>query len=206
VPQYFTTGFSRVVYRTFEGFCRDEGNQDVMLVAVAAAASEAACADECSQQAGCSAFEWYPETAGYRDRKCHIYTGNSADEPAGGNTINRPVRGGGSFLDAQCRVTAAATTILPASFGAEWSRAEGVSRIGWKLDSPSFPRDLTNFGRLENAVQSEGCGQGEWQVGAFNRNTTNWGCCKDCPGGAGKCYDDCGCKCSRAKSCSDISR
>jgi len=47
------------------------------------------------------------------------------------------------------------------------------------------------------------CPAHSWEVPAHGRRVkTSWSCCLSCPGKT--CYDDCGCQCSKAKYCEDI--
>jgi len=43
------------------------------------------------------------------------------------------------------------------------------------------------------------CPTGHCTVPANGRNTVNWGCCRECPGGTKQCYSNCACRCRAAR-------
>ena len=64
------------------------------------------CQFSCESDATCTAFEWYPNTKGYDNIKCHRFPGTPG---RGGWSSSTPTQGGGNHLDAQCYIKEADT-------------------------------------------------------------------------------------------------
>ncbi|CAL1150290.1 unnamed protein product [Cladocopium goreaui] len=92
----------RNAFSHYEGFCKDFRNRDVMADPVPdAVESLEACQAACRADDGCEGVEWYPDTQGWQNHKCHKFPGTPG---SGGSSSMQVVQGGGDYLDAQCYV------------------------------------------------------------------------------------------------------
>ena len=161
-------GKSESGYRYFDGVCRDEDGDDVMLAFVNDAVSKDLCAAACNAALRCNAFEWYPNK-----NSCWIYTANASDSQ-GGNSLKPPTQGeaidggnaecyimsvhtrkcvscaAGSFKDVN---GSAACTLCPAG---KYSTASAAPSASTCSDCPAY--SYSDAGSMDEANCS--CGKG----------------------------------------------